>query len=308
MTAAAVAQTFGFGGPSFVIDAACSSSLLAVHEALLHLRSGACSAAVVGGVHVALVPDSLIGFSRIGAVSPSGRCRPFDEAADGFVLGEGVGAVLLKRLADARTAGDKVYAVVKGSGASNDGRAQGPMTPDAAGQALALRRAYADAAVDPASVGFLEAHGTGTAVGDRTELTARSAVSSVRAVLQSEAGDSRCWLSSVKANVGHTMAAAGVAGLIKTVGVLAHRVIPPQPSPFRPDPRLDLDASRFAVATARAAWHSPDGPRRAGVSSFGFGGTNVHVVLEETEPGPPPPVGGAAPRTGWLSTGTPVLG
>ncbi len=292
MTAAAVAQTFGFGGPSFVIDAACSSSLLAVHEALLHLRSGACSAAVVGGVHVALVPDSLIGFSRIGAVSPSGRCRPFDEAADGFVLGEGVGAVLLKRLADARTAGDKVYAVVKGSGASNDGRAQGPMTPDAAGQALALRRAYADAAVDPASVGFLEAHGTGTAVGDRTELTA------LRAVLQSEAGDSRCWLSSVKANVGHTMAAAGVAGLIKTVGVLAHRVIPPQPSPFRPDPRLDLDASRFAVATARAAWHSPDGPRRAGVSSFGFGGTNVHVVLEETEPGPPPPVGGAAPRTG----------
>ncbi len=281
MVAAVIAQTFDLHGPSFVVDAACSSSLIALHEAMLHLRAGTCDLAVVGGVHVTLVPDAMVGFSRIGAISRSGRCRPFDQAGDGFVLGEGAGAVVLRRLDDALNDGAKVYAVVKGSGASNDGRASGPMAPDVAGQVLALRRAYLDAGVDPTTIGFVEAHGTATAVGDAIE------VAGLREVLSPSAANSTaatpCWVSSVKANIGHTMAAAGIAGLIKAVLVLGDEMIPPQPGPFTANPGFELGASRLNVAVEPTPWPDEAHPRRAAVSSFGFGGANAHVVLEAAE-------------------------
>jgi len=159
MAAAAVSSAFDLGGASLVVDAACASALLALHEAVVHLRAGHCDLAIAGGVYLNLVPDNLVAFSRIGAVSPWGACRPFDRRADGFVLGEGAGVVVLKRLADAVAAGDGVYAVIRGIGCSNDGRAEGPMTPRLGGQVASLRRAYRDADVDPATVGFVECHG-----------------------------------------------------------------------------------------------------------------------------------------------------
>lgn len=281
MLAAVVAQTFDLHGPSFVIDSACSSSLLAVHDAMLHLRAGACRLAVVGGVHLTLSPDALVGFSRIGAMSRSGHCRPFDRRADGFVMGEGCGVALLRPLRDALASGDKIYAVVRGSGASNDGRATGPMAPDSAGQALAVRRAYEDAGIDPATVAFVEAHGTGTTVGDAVEVAALRDV-----LMPDDRGDasSVCWLSSVKANIGHTMAAAGIAGFVKAALVIADGVIPPQPTGFDPHPALGLDSGRLRVTTTPIAWDAGVTPRRAAVSSFGFGGANAHVILAE-EPG-----------------------
>ena len=287
MIAASVAQTFDLHGPSFVVDAACSSSLLALHEALLHLRVGSCRLAIVGGVHVTLLPDAMIGFSRIGAMSRTGACRPFDARADGFVMSEGCGVAVLRPLEDAVAAGDKIYAIVRGSGVSNDGRAGGPMAPDVAGQARALRRAYRDAAVDPATVGLVETHGTGTVVGDAVEVAA------LREVLDGPAapGDAPrgpVWLSSVKANIGHTMAAAGIAGFVKAVLAVGDGWVPPQPGPLQLHPDLDLASGRLAVATSAVPWPDFEGPRRAAVSSFGFGGANAHVVLDEPHRAPAP--------------------
>ena len=269
MAAASVSSAFDLGGASLVVDAACASALVAVHEAVAHLRAGQCDLAVAGGVYLNLVPDNLIAFSRIGAVSPRGVCRPFDRHADGFVLGEGAGVVVLKRLTDALAAGNGVYAVIRGTGCTNDGRAEGPMTPRRQGQIASLRRAYADAGVAPATVGFVECHGTATPAGDAVELAA------LREVLGQDAA---AHVSSVKANIGHTMSAAGIAGLIKAVLVLRHGTVPPQVGCDDPDPALGT----FRVSRAAQPWTaSPGTLRRAGVSSFGFGGTNVHVVLEE---------------------------
>jgi 8-amino-7-oxononanoate synthase len=269
MAAAAVSSAFDLGGASLVVDAACASALLALHEAVAHLRAGHCDLAIAGGVYLNLVPDNLVAFSRIGAVSPRGACRPFDRRADGFVLGEGAGVVVLKRLADAVAAGDGVYAVIRGIGCSNDGRAEGPMTPRLGGQVASLRRAYRDADVDPATVGFVECHGTATPAGDAVELAA------LREVFGQDAS---AQVSSVKANIGHTMSAAGIAGLIKAVLVLRHGTVPPQVGCDEPDPALGT----FRISRAVQPWTvSSDALRRAGVSSFGFGGTNVHVVLEE---------------------------
>jgi 8-amino-7-oxononanoate synthase len=269
MAAATVSSAFDLGGASLVVDAACASALVALHQAVVHLRAGQCDLAIAGGVSLNLVPDNLVAFSRIGAVSARGVCRPFDRRADGFVLGEGAGVVVLKRLADAVAAGDGVYAVIRGTGCANDGRAEGPMTPRRQGQVASLRRAYDDAGVDPATVGFVECHGTATPAGDAVELAA------LREVLGQ---DTPAQVSSVKANIGHTMSAAGIAGLIKAVLVLRHGIVPPQAGCDEPDPAL----GSFRVSRAAEPWTGPsDTPRRAGVSSFGFGGTNVHVVLEE---------------------------
>ena len=276
MSAATVAQQYDLGGPAFAIDAACSSSLVATYEAMTYLRAGVCDVAIASGVYLNLVPDNLVGFSRIGAVSKSDACRPFDADADGFVLGEGVGAVILKRLADAERDGDRVYAVIRGAGINNDGRGDGPMTPRKGGQIAVLERAYADAGVTPDTIGFIEAHGTATGVGDVTEVGALADFFGRRA-----AGPVDTYLSSVKANIGHTMSAAGVAGLIKAALVLHERRIPPQAAYARPHPDLALGES-FKVTTEERPWPQPAGrPRRAAVSSFGFGGTNCHLVLEE---------------------------
>jgi acyl transferase domain-containing protein len=274
--AAVVAQTFDLGGPAYTVDAACASGLVALHDAAQHLRSGDCGMAIVGGVYLALSPDAMVAFSRVGAISRTDSCRPFDARADGFVLGEGAGALVVKRLADARRDGDRVHAIIRGVGASNDGRGAGPMTPGERGQTRALERAYADAGVAAASVGFIEAHGTATPVGDLTEARALAAIRA--------RGGEPCAIGSIKGNIGHAMSAAGIAGLIKAALVVAHGEIPPQAGFERERVELGLADAGLFVPRQRVELRGSRGePRRAGVSSFGFGGTNVHVVLEGVE-------------------------
>ena len=277
MIACSVAQTFDLNGPAMSIDAACSSALVAIHEATINLRARQCNVAIAGGVYLNLNPDNLIGFSRIGAISPSGVCRPFDARADGFVMGEGVGLVVLKRLEDAQRDGDRIYAVLKGTGCNNDGRGEGPMTPRPEGQREAMWRAHADVDFPVESISYVETHGTATTVGDVVE------VGALKHFFNERAGKTLsqpfCNLGSIKANVGHTMSAAGAAGFIKTCLMLHHGVIPPQPSAEQLNPKLDLEHSPFMVAAEARAWNVP--VRRAAVSSFGFGGTNAHVLLEQ---------------------------
>ncbi|MFD7258299.1 type I polyketide synthase [Streptomyces sp. NPDC059874] len=307
MAAGTVSRQFDLGGPSFAVDAACSGSLVALDQAIAHLRLGTCRIAVVGGVYLNLTPDSLVGFSRLRALSATGVCRPFDEEADGFVLGEGAGVVVIRPLADALADGDRVYAVIKGIGSANDGASPGPLVPTAEGQLRAMLRAYDDAGVAPSSVGFLEAHGTGTAAGDRAETEALRR-------LRTEYPDddpALCYLAAGKALIGHSLAAAGVAGLIKTALVVHHGTIVPQPR-TTPHPDLGISAAGLRIAETARPWPSAHAPRRAAVSSFGFGGTNVHVVLEEAPPAPPV-VGPAvrtevpAPHLVLLSAGNPKL-
>lgn len=283
MAAGTVSRHFDLGGPSFAVDAACSGSLVALDQAIAQVRSGSCRTALVGGVYLNLTPDSLVGFSRLRALSAAGVCRPFDEQADGFVLGEGAGVVVIRPLADALADGDRVYAVIKGIGSANDGASPGPLVPTAEGQLRAMLRAYENAGVAPSSVGFLEAHGTGTAAGDRAETEALRR-------LRTEYPDddpALCYLGAGKALIGHSLAAAGIAGLIKTALVVHHRTIVPQP---RTTPHPDLGITAAGLRFTETARPFPDTgtPRRAAVSSFGFGGTNVHVVLEERQSVPAP--------------------
>ncbi|MEY9872142.1 acyl transferase domain-containing protein [Streptacidiphilus sp. MAP12-33] len=308
MAAATVSQYYDLGGPSFTVDAACSSSLIALYEAVTHLRAGHCREAVVGGAYLALAPNGLVGFAKVGALSQAGVCRPFDRRADGFVLGEGVGVVVLRPLDEAIAAGDRVYAVVRGVGCSNDGTADGPMTPRREGQELALRRAYTDAACAMDSVRFIEAHGTATVVGDRTEL---EAITSVRTADRSQgSGGAPAYLSSVKSLIGHSLSAAGMASLIKSALVLHHGTVVPQPE-TDVDPATGLAEAGLRIADAPVPWPAdPDAPRRVGVNGFGFGGTNVHVVLQDA-----PAVAEALPvrddatrpHLFLLSAGTPAL-
>jgi 8-amino-7-oxononanoate synthase len=276
MIAANVSQAWDFHGPSFALDTACSSALAALHEAVSHLRSGVVDAAVVGGVYVQLDPVMMVCFSRIGALSPTDAGRPFQDAADGFVLGEGVGAVIIKRLGDAVRDGDRVIAVVRGVAMNNDGSGAGPLTPRQSGQEAAIAGAWSDARLAPATAGYIEAHGTATPAGDGIELAA----------LQAVFGKERhapLPVSSIKANIGHGLASAGIASLIRAALAVHEGVIPPQPlaGPLRPE-LTDGRAAGLRIAAARESWQEkPNAPRRAGVSAFGFGGTNVHVVLEQ---------------------------
>lgn len=272
MIAANVSQAFDFRGPAFAVDTACSSALAALHEAALHLRAGLVDAAVVGGTYVQLDPVMMVCFSRIGALSPTDRCAPFGRGADGFVLGEGTGVVVLKRLADAERDGDRVVAVIRGVAMNNDGRAAGPLAPDVAGQRAVIRAAWSDAAEDPRTAGLLEAHATGTPVGDGVELAALGEVFG-------GAKHAPIPVSSVKANIGHGLSSAGMASLLKAALAVHDGVVPPQPlaGPLR----SEVAAAGLRVPAQAERWEQGGGPRRAGVSAFGFGGTNVHVVLEE---------------------------
>ncbi|MEU4216607.1 aminotransferase class I/II-fold pyridoxal phosphate-dependent enzyme [Actinoplanes sp. NPDC026623] len=271
----AVSELLDLGGPSFAVDAACSSALVALHQAVNHLRTGSCSAALVGGVYLNLTPSALVGFSRVGALSAAGVCRPFDARADGFVLGEGGSLALVRPLADAVAAGDRIYAVLNGIGTGNDGKGSGPMTPRAEGQEAAMRAAYEDAGVAPGAIDFLEAHGTGTTVGDRVEIEA------VRRLRSGGAVRRPCYLSSGKATIGHTLPAAGAAGVLRTALALHHRTVPPQPA-LTAHPDLPLAEAGLEITTEARPWPEvADDCRRAGVSSFGFGGTNVHAVFSE---------------------------
>ncbi len=277
MIACNVSGAFDLRGPALVTDAACSSALLAIHSAVLHLRTGICDAAIVGGVYTICTPDLLIGFSRIGALSGSDVCRPFDQSADGFVVGEGTGVVVLKRLDDAVRDNDHIWAVIRGVGLNNDGRGEGPMTPRLSGQVDALGRAYKDADVSPETVGYIEAHGTATSVGDLTEMAA------LKENLNSHGqGKANCAVASVKGNIGHTLAASGIAGFIRAVLAIDRGTIPPQAGLQTVRAELNLEGSGFHIPLAPEPFKAQGRlPRRAGVSAFGFGGTNVHVVLEE---------------------------
>ncbi|MDX3537311.1 aminotransferase class I/II-fold pyridoxal phosphate-dependent enzyme [Streptomyces sp. MB09-01] len=279
-----ISSVFDLHGESYALDSACSGGLMAVANAVHALRAGRSRIALAGGAQLILAPDLLVGLCRIGALSRSGRCLPFGAQADGFVLGEGAGVLVLRPLADALAAADRVYAVIRGVGTANDGTVQGGMYPRAAGQLRALRRAYRDADLPPDAVGYLEAHGTGTTVGDPVELDVLRELRGERAA--------PAHLGAVKAVIGHSLNSAGMAGLIKSVLAVQRGVIPPQPE-FEPADRSALDAARLTVATEPTPWPDDGRPRRAGVSAFGFGGTGVHLVVEEcAAPERPAPAGG----------------
>nr|WP_307847508.1 aminotransferase class I/II-fold pyridoxal phosphate-dependent enzyme [Streptomyces sp. F63] len=289
-----ISSVFDLHGESYALDSACSGGLMAVANAVFALRAGRCRIALAGGAQLHITPDLLVGLCRIGAISRTGRCLPFGADADGFVLGEGAGVLVLRPLADALAAGDRVYAVIRGVGTANDGTVQGGMHPEAAGQLRALRRAYRDADLSPDAVDYLEAHGTGTTVGDPVEV-------GVLRELRGEGGVP-AYLGAVKAVVGHALNAAGIAGLVKTVLAVHRGVIPPQPE-FGLADRAGLDAARLTVPVEPVPWpeRAPRQPRRAGVSAFGFGGTGVHLVVEECTTAAARPASGEGPHLLVLS-------
>jgi acyl transferase domain-containing protein/short-subunit dehydrogenase/acyl carrier protein len=266
----------GLAGPSFAVDTACSSSLVALHTACQSLRNRECDAALAAGVNRILVPDLSINFSKNHMLSPTGRCRAFDAAADGFTRGEGCGVLVLERLSDAAAAGHTVLALIRGSALNQDGRTSGLTVPNGPAQQAVITKALESAELDPSAVSYVEAHGTGTALGDPIEIGALAAVYG-----RGRDRDRPLVVGSVKTNIGHLEGAAGIAGVIKTVLALSHREIPPSLHFDRPSPHIDWDGMPITVPTAPRAWTTDGTPRRAGVSSFGFSGTNGHVVLQE---------------------------
>ncbi|MFI5821887.1 SDR family oxidoreductase [Streptomyces rishiriensis] len=278
-----IANRLDLGGANYTVDAACASSLAAVDVACKELVGGTSDVVLCGGADLHNGINDYVLFSSVHALSPTGRSRAFDGSADGIALGEGVACVVLKRLADAERDGDRVYGVIKGLGASSDGRSLGLTAPRPEGQRAALERAYRNAGVSPADVGLVEAHGTGTVVGDRTELRILSEV-----FTEAGAGPGGCALGSVKSQIGHTKCAAGLAGLIKTLLALHNGVRPPTLHVESPNPAWEADTSPFAFHAEARPWAAPARERIAGVSAFGFGGTNFHVVLAAYADGVPP--------------------
>jgi polyketide-type polyunsaturated fatty acid synthase PfaA len=271
-----ITNRLDLGGTNCVVDAACASSFAALKMAVSELAERRCDMVITGGVDTDNTPLMYLCFSKTPAFTPGDRIRPFDAGSDGMMIGEGLGMCVLRRLADARAAGDRVYAVIRGIGTSSDGRFKSIYAPRSDGQALALERAYLDARCAPTTVGLVEAHGTGTVAGDIAE------VETLHRVFAG-APPGRVALGSVKSQIGHTKSAAGAAGLIKAAMALHAKVVPPTINVERPNPRLGLGGgSPFYLQTSAKPWIAPAGsPRRAAVSSFGFGGTNYHVVLEE---------------------------
>ncbi|MFJ5810428.1 SDR family NAD(P)-dependent oxidoreductase [Streptomyces sp. NPDC093093] len=269
-----VANRLDLGGANCTVDAACASSLAALDLACRQLRDGDSDMVVCGGADVHNGINDYLMFASVRALSPGGRCRPFDASADGIALGEGVGALVLKRLADAERDGDRVYAVIKAVGASSDGRSLGLTAPRPEGQRRALERAYARAGVSPADVGLIEAHGTGTVVGDSTEL---SVLSEVFTASGAEPGS--CALGSVKSQIGHTKCAAGLAGLIKAAWAVHTGIRPPTAHLSTPNAAWRAEDGPFVFDTEARPWAVPVERRIAGVSAFGFGGTNYHAVV-----------------------------
>lgn len=271
-----LSYVLGLQGPSISVDTACSSSLVAIHQAVQSLRAGECAVALAGGVNLILGPEVTIALSKSHMMAPDGRCKVFDARADGFVRGEGCGIVVLKRLADATADGDRIIAVIRGSASNQDGRSNGLTAPNGPSQEAVIRDALANARLSPAAVDYVEAHGTGTSLGDPIEVRALGA-----AYGSGRAPEAPLLVGSVKANIGHLEAAAGVAALIKAALALHHGEIPPQRDLREPNPFIPWDELPVRVPTALAPWPvRTTGLRVAGVSSFGFSGTNVHVLLE----------------------------
>jgi len=282
VTAGRVANRFDLGGVNFSIDAACASSLAALHTAVAELRNGNSDVVLLAAADTHNQPGDYLSFSKTHAFSADGRCKTFDAQADGIVISEGMAVLVLKRLSAAKRDGDRVYAVIKGVGGSSDGRDLSLTAPRPAGQVKALVRAYQDAGVAPSTVTLIEAHGTGTVAGDKAEVEALKQVFE-----KSGARQQSCALGSVKTMIGHTKAAAGLASLIKVAKALHHKVLPPTIGVKVPNPSCHFEEGPFYINSETRPWLADDGEkdvRRAGVSAFGFGGTNFHAVLEEYVP------------------------
>ncbi|MCX4966615.1 SDR family NAD(P)-dependent oxidoreductase [Streptomyces sp. NBC_00654] len=299
MLANRISYVLDIHGPSQPVDTACSSSLVAVHRAVEAIRSGACDAAIAGGVNLLLSVDTFVSAARAGMLSPDGRCKTFASDANGYVRGEGVGAVVLKPLADAERDGDAVLGVIVGNAENHGGRANSLTAPNGAAQTDLVVRALGG--IDPRTIGYVEAHGTGTALGDPVEVRA------LRTAFRQLGGDgtATCGLGSVKTNIGHLEAAAGIAGLLKVLLAMEHSTLPPTRNCDEINPYIQLDGSPFRLVRASEPWERSRGrdgvpvPRRAGVSSFGFGGANCHVVIEDyAGPGADAPAGQEADGPG----------
>ncbi|MGK7908958.1 MAG: SDR family NAD(P)-dependent oxidoreductase [Synechococcus sp.] len=278
-------------GPSFVLETACSSSLLALHYASHSLRSGETDLCLVGGVSLMLSPGPTINYSQARMMSSDGRCKTFDASADGYVRGEGCGVVVLKRLSEAIADGDMIQAVVKGSAVNQDGLSNGLTAPNGPAQKAVIRQALKQAGVKPAQLSYIEAHGTGTSLGDPIEMN------SLKSVLMDERPLERpCWVGSVKTNIGHLEAASGMAGIIKVVLSLQHQAISPHLHLNQLNPYISLDNTSIKIPTELQPWPNDMEPRLAGISAFSFGGTNCHAVIEEAPPVVPAPVAGDHPQ------------
>ncbi|HET8658039.1 MAG TPA: beta-ketoacyl synthase N-terminal-like domain-containing protein, partial [Micromonosporaceae bacterium] len=286
----------GIRGPSMAVDTACSSSLVAVHLACQSLRAGEAELALAGGVNVMVTPTVYLAMSAAGALAPDGRCKPFDASADGYGRGEGAGVVVLKTLARAVADGDRVYAVIRGSAVNHNGASGGLTVPSTDAQRELIKAALDASALSPAEVDYVEAHGTGTRLGDAAELGALAGT-----LGPGRPAERPLLVGSVKTNIGHLEAAAGVAGLIKTALALWHGEIPPHLHFSRPTDQVDWDRIPVRVAAARTPWRAAGSrPRAAGVSAFGFTGTNAHVVVTEAEAAPSPRGAGRPPRAHLL--------
>nr|VFK09567.1 MAG: Acyl transferase domain-containing protein [Candidatus Kentron sp. LPFa]VFK25616.1 MAG: Acyl transferase domain-containing protein [Candidatus Kentron sp. LPFa] len=271
-----VSYTLGLQGPSMAIGSACSGSLVAIHLACAGLRAGEATLALAGGVNLNLSPDSHLMMAKFGGLSPDGRCKTFSAHADGYGRGEGGGVVVLKRLSAALADGDRIYAVIQGSAVNNDGYSEGMAAPSVPSQQTLIEDACLDAGLDPTEIAYVEAHGTGTPLGDRVETNALGAI-----LGRAEGRKSPLRIGSVKTNIGHLEAAAGVAGLIKTALSLHHQRLPASLNAEPANPEIDFAGLGLQVQTEATVWPRSEQPRIAGVNSFGFGGTNCHVILSE---------------------------
>lgn len=280
VAAGRISYLLGLMGPAVAVDTACSSSLVAVHQACRSLRAGECEMAVAGGVNLILSPDGTISTSQSRMMSFDGRCKTFDAAADGYVRADGCAMIVLKRLSDAVAAGDHIHAVILGTALNQDGRSNGLTAPNGKAQEAVIESALADAGVAPGDVSFVETHGTGTELGDPIEVRALGAV-----FADSHSKDDPLMIGSVKTNVGHLEAAAGVVGLFKVVLAMQHKTIPPHLHLREPNPYIAWEDLPVTVPTEATPWETVPGKRRiAGLSSFGFSGTNSHLILAEAPP------------------------
>ena len=282
LTANRVSFSLNLKGPSMVVDTACSSFLSSLHVACRSLVDDDCSLALCGAVNLNLTPEETIGLTKGGLLSPDGRCKTFDHRANGYVRGEGLGVVVLRRLEDAVRSGDRIRGVILGTGTNANGTANGIMAPLGPAQEVLIRRVLGRAGVEAADVSYIEAHGTGTAIGDTIEMGA------LRRVFAGKADDRRCAIGSLKTNIGHLESASGVASLIKVLLMFEHEEIPPHIHYEQPLPFLKLEATRLFVPTERLPWRREERRRIAALSAFGFGGSNGHAVIAE-----PPPATGA---------------
>ncbi|WP_225731959.1 MULTISPECIES: polyketide synthase Pks13 [unclassified Nocardia] len=276
-----VSYFFDFRGPSVTLDTACSSTLVAVHQGVQALRAGEADLAVAGGINLILSPMATLGFDRNGAVAKNGRIKAFSADADGMVRSEGAGMVVLKRLVDAERDGDRIMGVIKGSAVNNDGRSNGIIAPNPVAQAEVLRKAYRDAGIKPSTVDYIEAHGTGTPIGDPIEAEALGKV-----VGRGRDDDKPALLGSAKTNFGHLESGAGAASLAKVLMAFQHNIIPPNLNYVGPSPHIPFEQSHLQVVTEPTEFPRYSGVATVGISGFGFGGTNAHVVVQEYVPTP----------------------